>query len=569
MRNLITFLENLEREINTKNLEKIRILFHNWLDGVPFNSEFNDIKQFVFMHNKIKSKLNQALRILETNGWEGFYVILGGDGSGKTQFAIWLLNSINNLGGHTLIINLAKTNLGEINLEIARIIQRSKSEVIGVLLDNIESFLIEQDYLEKIHQLILNLLKIQRETMNAAKNIFFIITVNHSTWIRFSDLEINGEKLRSVFRVLSRINFSTNEFKSAKSDILRKIIAAYYLSAESKAVKKKIKSNAKTILSFLRKFYLSQLVGDINLRKMIINTSRALKIFVENLNEVGAQKKISDECKLTLKNFLINKLERINYEAVNDIFGINISTHIKEIEFAKKRSIALLEIKAVSHFQRKMISIPILLSIGILKDVNAITEMQENYGNALVFLSDVKDAPEPLLNLVKNPNIFCIALATWFRYLCYLTPEGAFILLNNFTKINEYLRLAILYFIFREFSKDISVNKKKEGLESIILFGVISALLKMYSSFYDYNDFEKLIVAMITGILSKIDLSLSEDYVLQLIDVIRSILETKDIIELIDNQYVFQTDKILSIRTIFELARTISRELIFRVKFLL
>jgi len=565
---LITFLEETERKISDRDLEKLKNFFHSWLNGIPFNSRFDELEPFIFMREKIKSKLKRALKTLEINGWSGFYAIIGNSGSGKTQFALWLLNNVDKNEVYTSIIDLAKINPNEVILEIKRIIRKNKEKIIGVFIDNIDSFLVEQDYLRKAHQLITNLLTIEKQIIDISRHIFFIITINQSTWIRFSNLEISGKKLSDIFQILSRISFSLHELKSVKSDITKKIAAVYYLSRESKAVKEKIRNNAKIVLSFLKKFYLSQLKSEIRLRDLVINMSSVLKTFIEHLDEsmIYAQKGINTACKTILESYLTNILKDIDYGRVNEIFNISIFTNLKKAEFMERSDIIFLEIKAISSFYKEIIYIPIFLSTEILRKADIIAEVRRNYGNVIVFLPYIRDISESLFDLIKTPEVFCIKLAPWFKYACYLSPEGAFILLDSFTRINVDLRRAILYFVLRVSSKIIPHDK--ENLESIILIKITSILLKAYSSFYNYSDFEKLIVTEITDLLSNIGLSLSKEYISRLIDVIRNILETRNIIELVNNQYIFQIDK-LSTETIFELAKTISRELAFRIKFLL
>ncbi len=561
---------------NEDMIEKFKTLFGNWLNGDPTDSKLSEIEAFIFMHDKIKSKLNQGLKILEDNNWTGLYIIVGDNGSGKTQFAIWLLNELKTMNIETLFLDLTRVNLSELKQGLLNLTKKEGKYALGVFIDNMDSILVERDYLEKAQTLFTTLFNIQRNLADSYQSVFFVILLNQSTWIRFSKITINSTELLNMFKTLSSINISLYELKKIKSEVIRKIIGLYYFYLDSEKAKNRLIKFHRIVLSFLQEFYLSQLTEDTKLKNIIIKLSNAVKVFVENLDEsvITARKStLNEKCQRIFDSYLLSNLGGTNYLTLNDPISIEIAINLKLKELMQGKKNLFLEINYVSSFGNSNIMIPIIVGTESARTIKTVIEALNKHDYILVFNLFTKKSPGDMntsyfQDAKLDPRVIYITLTPWTRYICYLNYEGASIFLDKFTKITMNIHYATLYFVLRDLSDTILEKQIKENIELIIFLKIASTLTRTLMCSYEYNDFKEFLSSELINFLQKVIYSSHEEHAFRLLEVINSILEKSNVIEPVDEQYVFRTNR-LNIDSLLKVSKAISRELAFRIKFFL
>lgn len=572
--------EKLFQFLNSNEIKlreaKLKTIFEHWLEGSPVDLSIEDFNEFVLMKSKIKLKLAQAIKILDYNGWSGIYLLLGSNGSGKTQFLLWLMHEINNkIRSKCVYIDLTTSTINDV-LKKAIETNHNTSTPVGLFLDSLDVYLIEKDYAPKIRSLLQDLLQIEAKLIKIFKSVFIIITVNQSTWSRLAQIEINNMPLKTMINLLPNISTSIDDLRKIKNEIARKMLALYFIYSDSKQIKQRLQRNARLVTSFLKRIYSKLLRDNPSLKELVTETSKCVQIFVEHLNEdllIAHKEKVRKHCISSLGEYLTRRPLVICERELRESYGINavISMHppnkIEDI-------VSLIHVDASCDLGNVSLDIPVLFYYSAPRSIKSYFRQLNEYESIIsVLFCDHKCVEEMFKirdELLESPfNLNFITLDEWMRQACYLDYEGLTNLVSKYSQIDEQILLNITSIVLSKCADVDDLEVVKDKLKTIIMYRVSAILIKIKQAWYwDYREFILFIQRKIFSELRKIGFALSTRKEKNLINAIQSIMENESMIMRLNNgKAIFRRDK-LNLESIPKIAKKLAQELHFRVQFL-
>ncbi len=564
---LISDMESMKKDT-------IRHVCEKWLKGLPIELPIDNIEPIILMKNKIRSKLKQALRILDLENWDGFFAITGVAGSGKTQFTIWLLNKISKLNNFIcLYFDASKQDVDDVDIELSKLPLKEMPR-IGIFIDNVDIFVLKTGYLDELLHFFNNLLDLKKKYSKYSISIFFVITLNQSTWVRFSHYNFAGKKISSHFKSLSSINLSIHDLSALKRDLITKLLGAYYFCSESEESKNKISKHASLIIRFLRTVYDDILRVEENLKRIIMKMAECLKVFTENLDPSTLQlsrKNLLEKGTKMLREYIKRKFSFQYVKELNDYYNLQTNMNIKTTKDLDKNQIITFSIECICDSSSLEFDIPVLFFSDIKNlEKSSLNDHNQDSDHIFIVLCEKERVKHLTDAFMKKDGIsVCIPLPRWFRYLYNLRLDGIDFFLNDLILINNSLNLALYSMILLLCSQIPFKERIGDALKMMILRKTAGALLLVKTFDYiDYKLFLALVEKAIISDLAIMGIRIPYEYKSDLINSIISILESEGFLRKIGDNYLFYRGK-MSSESILKVAKKISYELAFRIKFIL